>query len=501
MSSTSNQPVVERDKLNKVMSRKDVLALAFGTMVGWGWVMLTAGWVTSAGVVGAIVAFAIAAVLCMLVGATYAELTPALPLAGGELVFAYRGLGYFWSWFTAWAICLAYVGVAAWEGIAISTAINFVIPFPQLVPLWTINGSTVYLTWSLVGIVGAAIIMIINLIGIKQSSVFQVVGTLGLILSGIIYITGGAFLGSLSNLQPAFASVLADGSGGAWAGIIVVLLMAPSMFVGFDVIPQAAEEMNIPPKQIGNVVFISIAMGAAWYMIMILATSLSAPQEIRDSFKDSVPVAEIVAYAFGSPVWGKIMIIGALCGIVTSWNGFFIGGSRVLFSMGRAKMLPEVFGKVSGKNKVPTAAIILTGVICMITPLLGRNALVWFVDTAAFGTVVAYLMVAISFIAIHRKEPNLERPYTLKYPMATGYAAIAVALFFITLYLPFGPGSLIWPYEWIFVGVWVALGIILALAGKARYGSSVTLAEREYLIFGETYARKDILGDFKGSGF
>lgn len=500
MSSTSNQPVVERDRLNKVMSRKDVLALAFGTMVGWGWVMLTAGWVTSAGVFGAILAFAIAGVMCMLVGATYAELTPALPLAGGELVFSYRGLGYFWSWFTGWAICLAYVGVAAWEGIAISTAINYLVPFQQAIPLWTINGSTVYLTWSLVGIIGAAIIMIINLVGIKQSSLFQVVGTAGLILSGIIYITGGAFMGSVSNLQPAFTGLDLGGSG-AWAGIVIVLLMAPSMFVGFDVIPQAAEEMNIPPKQIGNVVLISILMGAAWYIIMILATSLCAPQEVRDSFKDSVPVAEIVTYAFGSPVWGKIMIIGALCGIVTSWNGFFIGASRVIFSMGRAKMLPAAFGKVSGKNQTPTAAIWLTGIICMATPLLGRNALVWFVDTAAFGTVVAYLMVAISFVAIRKKEPELERPYSLKYPKVTGYAAILVAAFFITLYLPFGPGSLIWPYEWIFVGVWVLLGVVLATAGKATYGSTVSLAEREYLMFGDTYARKDILGNFKGEGF
>ena len=273
---------VQRDSLSKVLSRRDILALAFGTMVGWGWVMLTAGWVSSAGVLGAIIAFIIAGILCMFVGSAYAELTPALPLAGGELVFAYRGLGYFWSWFTAWAITLAYVGVAAWEGIAISTAINYLVPFPQAIELWTINGSTVYLTWSLVGIVGAAIITIINIFGIKQSAVFQTVGTAGLILAGIIFITGGAFMGSPANLQPLFTGV-AEGVG-PWAGIIAVMLMAPSMFVGFDVIPQSAEEMNIPPKQIANVVFISIIMGAVWYIVMILAASLSAPEDIRNSF-------------------------------------------------------------------------------------------------------------------------------------------------------------------------------------------------------------------------
>lgn len=487
------QEFAERESLSKVLGRRDILALAFGTMVGWGWVMLTAGWVTSAGVLGAIVAFLVATVLCLFVGGTYAELTPALPLAGGELVFAYRGLGHFWGWFTAWAICLAYIGVAAWEGIAISTAINYLIPFPQAIELWTINGSTVYLTWSIVGIIGAALIMIINLIGIKQSAVFQTVGTAGLILAGIIFVTGGVAFGSPANLEPLFTGVAENV--GPWAGIVAVMLMAPSMFVGFDVIPQSAEEMNIPPKQIANVVFISILMGAAWYILMIFAASLSAPAEIRNGFVESVPIAEITAYAFGSPVWGQIMIIGALCGIVTSWNGFFIGASRVIFSMGRAKMLPAIFGNVNEKRQTPTAAILLTGIICMVTPLLGRNALVWFVDTAAFGTVVAYLMVSISFLALRKNEPGLNRPYQSKYPKFVGIGAVVVAIFFITLYLPFGPGSLIWPYEWVFILFWIVLGIVLAAIAKALNGP-VSAAEREYLIFGEEYARKDIIKDY-----
>jgi amino acid transporter len=489
----SNNNVAERDSLKRVLGRADVLALAFGTMVGWGWVMLTANWIASAGVLGAIIAFLFGGVMCLFVGSTYAELTPALPLAGGELVFSYRGLGYFWSWFTGWAICLAYVGVAAWEGIAISTAVNYLVPFPQAIELWTLNGSTVYLTWSIVGIIGAAIIMGINLIGIKQSAVFQGIGVIGLLAAGLIFITGGAATGSVANVAPLFSGV-AEGVG-PWAGILAVMMMAPGMYVGFDVIPQSAEEMRIPPKQIANVVFVSILMGAVWYVIIILGAALAAPEEVRTSFANSVPVAEIVSYAFGSPVWGKILILGGICGIVTSWNGFFIGASRVIFAMGRAKMLPAVFGKVHPKYQTPTAAIILTGVICMVTPLMGRNALVWFVDTASFGTVVAYFMVALSFVFIRKKEPDLNRPYSNKRPMLMGGLAVASALFFIILYLPVGPSHLVWPYEWAFVLFWIILGIILAMVGKATVGP-VSEAEREYLIFGEEYARKDILKDF-----
>jgi amino acid transporter len=104
-------------------------------------------------------------------------------------------------------------------------------------------------------------------------------------------------------------------------------------------------------------------------------------------------------------------------------------------------------------------------------------------------------MVALSFIAIRRKEPNLDRPYSHKHPMAAGVLAVISSLFFVHLYLPIGASSLVWPYEWALVLAWVFLGIILAIAAKATTGP-VSPAEREYLVFGEEYARKDILKDY-----
>ena len=114
-----------RQELQKSLNMKDVLALAFGTMIGWGWIMLAGSWVGNGGTLGAIIAFLLGGVMAIFVGLTYAELTPALPLAGGELVFSYRAMGYNASWFTGWMITLAYLGVAAWEGPALSNALGF----------------------------------------------------------------------------------------------------------------------------------------------------------------------------------------------------------------------------------------------------------------------------------------------------------------------------------------------------------------------------------------
>lgn len=468
-----------RAELKRSLSMKDVLALAFGTMIGWGWIMLAGTWVKEGGVVGAVGAFLVGAILCIFVGLTYAELTPALPLSGGELVFAYRGMGYNASWITGWMITFAYVGVAAWEGPALSTAIGFLFEnqMPTLGTLYSVAGVDVNGSFLLVAFVGALVLAIVNYRGAKSAAVFQTAATLAMAIGGIAFLVGGVTCGSIENMVPVF-------TGGK--GFVAVLLMVPAMFVGFDVIPQAAEEMNIPLNKIAKVLIISICMAATWYILMIISIALSAPEGVRNSA--GIPVAESFAHALGNPIFGKIMIVAAMCGILTSWNGFIVGATRVLFSMGRAKMLPGIFAKVHPKYGSPVAAIILVGIITCASPLLGKGALGWFVNASAFGTVVAYFMVALSFLFLRKREPDLARPYKVKAGMLVGVVAVGVAIFFVALYLPgISPNPLV-GIEWALVLGWVALGVILFIINQITT-KDVTKEEREYLIFGNEYKR------------
>lgn len=494
----SEQKGQQREELARSMNMGDVLALAFGTMIGWGWIMLAGSWVGNGGVLGAILAFALGAVMCMFVGLSYAELTPALPLSGGELVFSYRAMGYNASWFTGWMITLAYVGVAAWEGPAIANALEYLFGsyWPVGAKLYTLQGSDVNVTFLLVAIIGAAILMFINIMGAKTAAVFQTVATLAMAVGGVVFFICGCIKGSTANLTP----MITDSK-----GLVTVILMVPAMFVGFDVIPQAAEEMNIPLNKIGVVIVTSILMAAAWYMLMIFATSISAPDHIRYNPDDSghIGVAEAFTYAMHNVVFGKIIIVAAMCGILTSWNGFFIGASRVLFSMGRAKMLPKSFASVNKKHKSPQTAIVLVGIICMASPLLGKGALSWFVNAAAMGTVVAYFMVSLSYLILKKKEPELERPYENKgtWGIIIGVVAVAVSFFFLYLYLPLGSPSPLKPIEWGIVGIWLVLGVIFFIWNKATISKQPEYQENgqfnkkkwlefvEYMMFGDDYKR------------
>ena len=473
-----------RQELQKSLNMKDVLALAFGTMIGWGWIMLAGSWVGNGGTLGAIIAFLLGGVMAIFVGLTYAELTPALPLAGGELVFSYRAMGYNASWFTGWMITLAYLGVAAWEGPALSNALGFLFgnALPDLGVLYELQGSQVTGMFLLIGIVGAIVMTVLNLAGAKSSAIFQTTATVAMAIGGIAFFVSGVATGEVENLKPMFT----DGQ-----GLVAVILAVPAMFVGFDVIPQAAEEMNMPLNKIGKVMIIAIVMAATWYIIMILGTAMSTPGDVLSGYvndPDCVPVANCFAYALGSPVWGKLMICAAMCGILTSWNGFIVGASRVIFSMARAHMLPGIFAKVNKKG-VPVAAILLVGLVTILSPLLGKSALVWFVDAAAFGTVVAYFMVSLSFLILRKKEPDLARPFKVNAGIVVGILAVGVALFMATLYLPlYSPAPLL-GIEWALVGGWIVLGIILFIANKAGANGKKSKAEIEYQMFGDEYKR------------
>ena len=468
----------ERAQLIKTLTRGEIWAFAFGSIVGWGWVMLSGGWVSAAGMMGASMAMIIGAVMCAFVGLAYAELTPALPMAGGSMVWSFRAGGYNFAWFSGWSIAFAYVAVAAWEGPAFATAISYLLPIPQTGYLWNVAGFDVYAPWMLISFAGTGFTMFCHYRGIKFTAIFNTIAAIALVVGGSVFFLGGVTAGDIANAQPMFNN--------GFAGMTIVLLMAPAMFVGFDVIPQASEEMNYPIKQVGWLVLFAILLGALWYIMMIVGVAFSAPREVV--LNASIPLADAATYLFGSKVFGSMIIVAGIGGILTSWNAMFIGATRVLFAMSRAKMLPPVFSKLHPKYNSPTAAITLVGVLGLFAPLLGKNALGWFVNASSFGTVVAYLTVVIAFIILRKKEPDLNRPWRAPAGGLVGFLGIASCLFFIYLYLPFSGSGLSWPYEWGMVLLWAGLGVVLVALNKREY-TSVSDAEREYLMCGDEYAR------------
>lgn len=461
----------QKSKFDKVMGAWDILVIAFGAMIGWGWVINSGDWITTAGFAGSIIAMLIGGVMVFFVGLTYAELTSAMPQCGGEHVFSYRAMGPTGSFVCTWMIILGYVDTSAFEATALPTVITYLFPEFNQVYLYSIAGKDIYLTTILLGVGVAVLITFINIRGAKTAAILQTVLTAIIAIAGILLVVGSAVNGDGANIT---GQMWESGTGTTLGSVFKVACMTPFLFIGFDVIPQAAEEINVPYKKIGKIMLLSIFLAVAWYLLIIFAVCYIMPQSAiaqEMSSQNGLVSAKAIEIAFRSPLMGKVLIIGGLCGIITSWNSFLMGGSRALYSMGESLMIPKMFGKL-GKHKTPEAAIILCGIACVVAPFFGRGVLVWLVDAASFGCVIAYMFVSISFCILRKKKPEMARPYKVKAGRFVGVMAVLMAGFMTLLYIV--PASfsaaLVWQ-EWIVVGIWLALGAFFYFYSKKKYGA------------------------------
>ncbi len=456
-----------KSQFNKTMNIVDVLFLAIGAMLGWGWVVLSGEWVSTAGFVGSVVAFLLGGFLVIVIGLTYAELAAAIPETGGGFVFVKKAFSPGVAFISGWSVLFGYVSVITFEAVALPTVIDYVIPFQHQGLMWNIAGWDVYFTWVIIGSIGSVILTSLNYFGVKPAAIMQTVFTIFIVGVGLLLVFGAGFNGNFNNLQP-----FENGIGGTMS----VLMMIPFLFVGFDVIPQIAEEVKAPAKKIGGILILSIIASVIFYLLIVfgVATGLSS----KALSNSNLATADAMANLFGHSGFGVLLVLGGVAGIITSWNAFIIGGSRILYAMAKNHMIPKWFAFIHPKYKTPTHGILFLGILAFVAPLLGRAALVWIVNAGGIGVVLGYLLVAISFMKLRKVQPDLARPYRIKNGKLVGTIAIVLSVLFIVIYLPGMPSSLAWPSEWLIVLAWYAIAAILYVTQTRKATANVPVNAR-----------------------
>ncbi len=441
----------------RVLSRREVLLLSFGAMIGWSWVLLTGDWLQTAGTLGTVLAFLVGGTVMVFIGLTYAELAAAMPEAGGEHIYTMRALGRGYSFVCTWALLMGYMTVPVFESVALPTAVEYLFPDLKLGYLWSLQDSDVYLSFVGVGIAGALLMTVINVIGIKTAAFVQTLITLMFFLIGMAFLFGAFTQGSAANTEPLMVNGIVGSMG--------VLIMVPALMVGFDVIPQSAEEIDLPFEMIGKLLLISVFMAVAWYVLISLGVAYSLDAE--GLANTTMGTADGMAVVWGGSWAGKLLVIAGIGGILTSWNAFIIGGSRVLYALARSRMLPSVFAKLHPRFHTPYWGVLLIGSLSCVSPFFGRTILIWLIDAGSFAIVIAYGMVAISFLVLRRREPDMPRPFKVRHGEIVGGIAVALSLGLASVYLPWSPSALVWPYEWAMVLGWTLFGAILySLVGR-----------------------------------
>lgn len=472
-----------RPTLRKVLSGLDIFATGFGVVVGFGWILLFGSHVYEVGIPIGVLGWLIALILMLFIGLAYGELTSAMPVAGGEVAFAFRAFkDARIAYWTGWFMTTAYVALAMLYGATVPFVFSYF--FPQIfkqVYLWSVAGYDVYLPMVIAGFVLAIIGVVLNYYGAKPYGWAQTAMTLTFAILGFGLFT--VTLGALP-FNPTIAANAQSNMVGRLTpieGLVMILGVAPFFYVGFDMIPQASEEYRAEPRKLGHLILLSITIGGAWYILAHVFAGLVINRDLYPRYE--LPIADGLIATWGPIAWWILYIIG-LFAALTTWLGAFYSATRVVFAAGRARVMPEFFARTN-KYGVPHYAVFFVGVLVALASLFGRRATIWFIDACSVFTALLYLMVSLSFIKLRRSEPDMVRPWKAWGGVFSGaVAALACILMFIFIIVPGMPSALIWPTEYVIFVAFMILGIIYYYMTPA-IREKLPLEQLEYLLLGE----------------
>src|SRR5215470_340107 len=155
--------------LARKLRLKDYFALAFGTMIGVGWLVLMDDWLGRGGPLGAILGFLLGGILLLPVGFVYGEWVKRLPDAAGEAAYTAQVFPPIVSYFTGWMMLLAYFIVCPWEAVVIGRVTAYLFPALNSHALYSVDGHPVYFSRLALGILMTLFLAVLNYRGIRGS--------------------------------------------------------------------------------------------------------------------------------------------------------------------------------------------------------------------------------------------------------------------------------------------------------------------------------------------
>ncbi|WP_413486780.1 APC family permease [Staphylococcus pasteuri] len=445
---------VDRGDLKKNLSEKFVWAIAYGSCIGWGAFILPGDWIGQAGPVAASIGIVIGAILMILIAVSYGALVEKFPVSGGAFAFSFLSFGRYVSFFSSWFLTFGYVCVVALNATAFSLLIKFLLPSVlNNGKMYSVAGWDVYITEIIIATVLLLVFMFIAIRGASVSGSLQYYFCVAMVIV-VLLMFFGSFFGNnfaLDNLKP-----LSNPHEGWFMSIITIVAIAPWAYVGFDNIPQTAEEFNFAPNKTFKLIVYSLLAASMTYVVMILYTGCLSTDQKSLNGQLWLTGAETQT-AFGY-IGLAVLAIAIMMGIFTGLNGFLMSASRLLFSMGRSGIMPRVFSRIHSKYKTPYVAIIFLVAVSLIAPWLGRTALTWIVDMSSTGVSVAYFVTCLSATKLfsYNKQSNTYEPIYKTFGII---GSVVSFIFLCLLLIPGTPASLSLP-SYIALGVWLVLGLI-----------------------------------------
>ncbi|GGK48216.1 ethanolamine permease [Nocardia camponoti] len=405
-----------------------------------GWVLLAglgvsyvisgdfSGWnfgLAEGGFGGLLIASVVVAAMYLAMVLGMAELSSALPTAGGGYTFARRALGPLGGFATGTAILIEYA-------IAPAAIATFIGAYVESLNLFGItDGWWVYLAVY-------ALFIGVHLAGageaLKAMFVITAIALVGLLIFAVAAL-GKFDVSNLTNIAPTDAagasSFLPFGYLGIWAAIPFAIWF----FLAVEGVPLAAEEASEPEKNVPKGIIVAmlllIVTGA---VVLFLVTGALGADAASSSGN---PLVE----ALGDSGAAKVVNYIGLAGLVASFFSIVYAYSRQTFALSRAGYLPTSLS-VTNSRKAPMLALIVPGVIGFGLSLTGEGAML--LNMAVFGAAVSYVLMMVSHIVLRVREPGMARPYrTPGGIVTTGFALVIAAISVVATFIV-DPKAALW---------------------------------------------------------
>ncbi|MEH0689170.1 ethanolamine permease [Vibrio cholerae] len=386
-----------------------------GDFAGWNFGIAQAGWG------GFLIAAVAMAVMYLTLVLALAEMSAAIPAAGGGYSFARQAMGPTGGFITGLAVLIEYALAPAAIVIFIGSAVNELIG---------IDGPWVYALFY-------AAFIAVHLAGVGEAlKVMMVISGLAVFA---ILLTAAVLIGhfdasNLFDIAPASAQAT-EALPYGWYGVWAALPFAMWLFLAVEGVPLAAEEAKDPAKDVpkGIIGAMLFLLFTAALVVLLLAGAVGS-NVIGSS---AVPLVDALKLT-GNPTIATIVNVLGLAGLVASFFSIIYGYSRLVFALSRAGYLPKSLSLTS-KNKVPSRALIFPGIFGFVVSLTGEGDLI--LAMAVVGATASYALMAMSHILLRVKQPELPRPYKTPGGVVTSAICLVLSLIAMTGVYAFDPSA------------------------------------------------------------
>ena len=433
-----------------------------GDFASWNFGIAQAGWG------GFLIAAIAMAIMYFTLVLSLAEMSAAIPAAGGGYSFARQAMGPTGGFFTGLSVLIEYALAPAAIVIFIGSAVN---------ELVGIDGPVVYALFY-------AVFIAVHMAGVGEAlKVMMVISGLAVLA---ILITAAVLIGhfdvnNLFDIAPATAQateILPFG----WYGVWAALPFAMWLFLAVEGVPLAAEEAKNPAKDvpkgiIGAMLFLLLT---ATLVVVLLAGAVGS-KVIGDS---AVPLVDALKLTGNSTVAMAVNLLG-LAGLIASFFSIIYGYSRLVFALSRAGYLPQTLSLTSDK-KVPSRALLVPGVFGFLVSLTGEGDLI--LAMAVVGATVSYALMSLSHILLRIKQPELTRPYKTPGGIITSSISLVLSLIAMTGVYAFDPSAF-----FMTMGLFLIGGVYYGLYSRNKLVAATAEEEFAMLSVAELELESDVV--------